>query len=147
MKEQTVGFTGTRRGMTAIQKEQVTKLVISLRESGYSIARHGMCVGADEDFHNIVRELEFYVIGHPGVNSRGACPSRGRTKPDLILEALPFIERNHIISDFSSVMIATPKALYEEFRGSGTWATIRYTKRQHRKLFIVYPTGMIEESA
>jgi hypothetical protein len=33
---------------------------------GYRRARHGACIGADDQFGRIAKELGFYVIAHQG---------------------------------------------------------------------------------
>ena len=47
-----VGFTGTQRGMTDAQRAAVRQLI---RNRAVSFAVHGGCVGADFDFHELVR--------------------------------------------------------------------------------------------
>jgi len=38
-----------------------------------------------------------------------------------------------------------PKGKVEEWRGSGTWATIRYARKVGKPVTIIYPDGEIQE--
>ena len=60
---------------------------------------------------------------------------------DLVEPGEPFLTRNHNIVLFSDVMLATPKQVEEQRRGSGTWATIRYARQAEKPLAIVWPDG------
>lgn len=53
----------------------------------------------------------------------------------------PYLARNREIVNASDLMIAAPFEYFEEMRGSGTWATIRYTQRRRKTLIIVWPNG------
>lgn len=69
-----LGFTGTRHGMDSLQNSKVHELVqeaIELSEArGEPFeVHHGDCVGADEEFHNIVLGFGSFVssiVIHPG---------------------------------------------------------------------------------
>lgn len=49
-----IGFIGTSKGMTPYQKQRVSEL---LRELTPALVRHGDCVGADTEFHQIANSL------------------------------------------------------------------------------------------
>ena len=128
-----VGFTGSRWGMTTPQYITVKKLLI---EWNTTEGHHGDCVGADREFHNLCEELKIRTVIHPPDN-----PSyRAFCKGDVILEEKPYLERNHDIVNNSSRMIATP-ATEKEILRSGTWATVRYTRKIKKYLVVVAPNG------
>lgn len=124
-----IGFTGTRFGMTDIQRMRVI------------VAHHGDCVGADAQFHDIVRVLPgSYIVVHPPVaqDDRAMCVG-DETRP-----ALPFMQRNRKIVDAADVMIATPREMTEQEYG-GTWRTIDLARRRKKSLIIVWPDGTTTE--
>ena len=148
MKVRIIGFTGSRRGMTASQKKAVKSLLVSAQapipDSGFSdapliVALHGDCVGADEDFHNICKELEIDRQTRPCTLEK----YRAHTDAVEIAEPAPPLDRNKLIVESSTIMIATPHS-FQELKRSGTWSTIRYTKFVGKYLFIVYPDGTVE---
>lgn len=132
-----VGFTGTRDGMTAKQKAVVLAALITLHPTH---ARHGLCVGADENFHNLCRELGIYIIGHPGVDDHGKSPFRAHCDVDEMEPELPYHERNDNIIDGCDVLMVTPIGFEEQIR-SGTWSTVRKARERKRTIFMVFPDG------
>ncbi len=135
----TLGFTGTQKGMTPQQIQAVQDLILKLKPA---VARHGDCVGADAQFHEAVQEHlpDALILIHPPqiTNKRAFC--RGA----VALPAKAYLERNHDIVDAVSHMLATP-AEFEEIQRSGTWATIRYARKQNKPLMIVFPDGVCYE--
>jgi hypothetical protein len=132
-----VGFTGTRRGMSPQQYNAVCRLVDELHP--IAAAHHGDCVGADRDFHLLVASRVFgcEIHAHPPDN-----PSlRARMPADVIHDPRPYLERDADIVDSSDVLIACPFERRERYRGSGTWSTIRFSRRAGKPLVIVYPQG------
>jgi hypothetical protein len=101
--------------------------------------RHGDCIGADADFHAIAVALGLPVAVHPPDNSSKRAFCQGAT---LVLDPLPYLVRNHAIVDRSDRMIAAPGERKEQLR-SGTWATIRYARKQGKPLTVVWPDGTI----
>jgi hypothetical protein len=141
-----IGFTGTQNGMTPMQKLVVVK-VLNLAfnpHTGRSVINEvhvGDCIGADKEFVEMVRRLDksTRVIGHiPDKNAKRAfCLYTEERAPK------PYLERNHDIVEESDFLIATPKEIVEQLR-SGTWATIRYARKQGKKVVIIYPNGINE---
>lgn len=134
-----VGFTGTRKGMTRKQYAAVADLLESLHP--YQ-AHHGDCVGADADFHDIVREV---IVGadihiHPPTDDKYRAFKEG----DVVYDPLPYLKRDEKIVEKAHIMIATPEGLLERKR-SGTWTTVRYTRDAEKPLYIVFPEGDIRE--
>ena len=137
-----VGFTGTRHGMTNAQVLEVHMLLGDLQTAGAKEAHHGMCVGADKEFHDMAVAMSYRVIGHPGVTMGGGKPHhRAAVACDLVMPSKPFLVRNRDIVRESHVVIACPYERLEQRQASGTWATIRYTRQAKKPLIILYPDG------
>ena len=147
-----LGFTGTREGMTIAQWVKVGNIIQLLlpKEDGQNEWHDGDCVGADTQANNIVNEINLVrttrmfplvvTFGHPcdKVNFRA------HNFYHVQREVKPPMTRNRDIVDSVDVMIAGPKEYEDVPRGSGTWGTIRYTKRQNKPLIIVWPDGSEE---
>ena len=138
----TVGITATREGLTPQQKQVLTTYLTSLHvEEGH----HGDCVGGDEDFHEICNDLSIPIVIHPPEDERlRAFCSRGvlRTWP-----VLPYLARNKVIVNSIDLLFGCPKEEEEPApaRGQGTWSTIRYARRIHAPVKVIYPSGRIIE--
>ena len=128
-----VGFTGTQKGLTHRQSQE---LALRLQELPLgSTFHHGDCVGADAEAHDIARRLSYNkVVIHPPSNEK----HRAYCKSAHVLKPKPFLKRNHDIVDASDVLIACPAQAYEVQR-SGTWATIRYAKKKHIPVIMIGP--------
>ena len=126
-----IGFTGSREGMSSSQKEQ---FVMKLYELGPTEFHHGDCEGADGEAHDIVREF------FPDVKITGHLPKsfakRAFRECDEYKDPLPYLTRDHKIVDISEFMFGAPLTDNEIIR-SGTWATIRYARKQNKPLFIL----------
>jgi hypothetical protein len=133
-----IGFTGTQQGMTGIQ---AFLLKCELVYTANCEFHHGDCVGADAHAHAIASAHAFKVVIHPPIkcNKRAWCKGANVT----VLPTKDYIARNHDIVDATDMLIATPKTEAEELR-SGTWATVRYARKQGKPVVIVYPSGRIE---
>jgi len=129
-----IGFTGTRKGMTNYQKNEVNKILLMNSLNGDQlIFHHGGCDGADDEFHLIACKYG-QVIVHPGDTKQGK-----KYYDNYITKLVkPYLERNKDIVNESDLLIACPKSFKEEMR-SGTWATIRYAKKIGKNIMIVYP--------
>ena len=102
-----VGFTGTRHGMSGIQKDQLAK-VLRLMPGGF-VFHHGAAQGADTQAAEIAGGYTPTVVAHP------AEPGKE-------------LARNRVIVANSDILIAAPRTDKEELR-SGTWATVRYARQ------------------
>lgn len=136
-----VGFSGTRQGMTNDQVLQVHMLLGDLRSAGATQATHGMCQGADKQFHDMAKALSYFVIGCPGVTTDGYQYFRSNVECDLVMPEKPFLIRNRNIINESDVILITPKETREQFKGSGTWASIRYARTANKPLVVIWPDG------
>lgn len=137
-----IGFTGTRFGMTDRQHSSVAALVAELTICKPFAGHHGLCVGADSQFHHICRAFsDARVIGHPGPDwpNGDLC---SRVECDVTLPPLTHMKRNRAIVSDSHAMIATPFEDEPQERG-GTWATIRMALRAllERRLTLLYVIG------
>ena len=136
-----IGFTGTRRGMTVKQVEEVTSLIMKYKPDE---VHHGVCIGADETFHAAVRTVAktvskpIRIEGHP---SNLGNELRAKVQCDFMYPPEDPLVRNKAIVAAVDLMIATPKEAEERTgRGSGgTWATVREARRQGVKLLIIKP--------
>lgn len=140
-----LGFTGTRQGLTQTQRAALLRSLrktLDVTASGlHQTVHHGLCVGADEEFHFLIRSLFFKVIivGHPG-----AVPERLRSSApvDELRAVKPPIERNHDIVNETRFLLACPFGDHEILH-SGTWSTIRYAHRMGRPYTIILPDGSL----
>lgn len=130
-----IGFTGTKKGMTNIQKDRVLGILAYHRPPE---VHHGDCVGADAQFHDIVRKFDqgIKIVVHPPefLMYRAFC------KGDVILPVKPYLKRDDDIVGACGFLIATPKEGFEVLR-SGTWATIRRARDKRKHVTIIYPDG------
>lgn len=103
---------------------------------------HGDCIGADEIAHSIVRE---YKSARVQIFPPLSGTFRANCNFDSIMPEKEYIERNHDIVDSSDFMIACPNG--EEKVRSGTWATIRYARKQNKRIVIIKPDGNIDNAS
>jgi hypothetical protein len=140
-----VGFSGTQAGMTEAQKRMVRNLVGELWPSN---VHHGDCVGADEEFHNIVlEELPDCMIHiHPGTDGNREMPKRayclGPIDRVRIYEPKPYLMRNIDLVRQSEALIAAPQQSKPVMR-SGTWTTVRKANRYGKVLYVILPDGEV----
>jgi hypothetical protein len=135
-----IGFTGTRNGMTELQRLAVTVMLASCRNlPGQHEFHHGNCVGADADAAVIAKASGLRVVAHP-------CDITGMqadTVADETRSPKRPLDRNHDIVDETDILIAIPATRHEVLR-SGTWATVRYWRRHARHhLRCVLPDGTL----
>lgn len=136
-----LGFTGTQFGMTNIQAQIVFDEMMfygQVPEDAVTEAHHGMCVGADKDFHELLGYMpkSLLVHGHPPINTSKM--AKGLIC-DVMHAPLEYLARNRAIVDAVDTLFAAPKG-DEELR-SGTWSTVRYARRKGINIRIVMPDG------
>lgn len=132
-----VGFTGTSIGMNDTQARGVRNMLLEIIPN---VAHHGMCKGADANFHWIVRNMfgAFCRIeGHPPINKINA----DMVPVDVMHPDKDYIVRDKDIVDAADVMLATP--FCPEIRRSGTWTTVRYARKREKPTIIFMPDGQI----
>jgi hypothetical protein len=133
-----IGFTGTRKGMTAAQQQELRELLAAT--PGVTL-HHGDAIGADAQAHEIAAELGASVVIHP--------PSEDgqrafKSAPD-IRAPKPYLDRSKEIVRETEMVAAAPASEVEELR-SGTWSTIRYARRLGRPVWLILPDGRIYAS-
>lgn len=132
----TVGFTGTRHGLTSAQCLELRASLVNLRVDEF---HHGDCVGGDETAHEIAFSLKIPIIIHPpNVDKYRA----GCTNAMAVKDPVDYHTRNRSIVLSSNVLIACPRGTEEAHR-SGTWSTIRFAKKRNRQIIIINPDGKI----
>lgn len=140
-----IGFTGTRKGMTDAQKRAIADIIA---DQVPALIVHGGCYGADGEFdtlcvlnsssHTLIRVRPSNIPNTQAKLSFHACRE--------IMPAKPPLSRNHNIVDDAVLMLATPRGFEEEQR-SGTWAAIRYARKTNKPLIIIYPDGQTPDKA
>jgi len=133
-----VGFTGTRNGMTYEQREAVGKLLDDFLPEQ---VRHGDCLGADEQFHELARERGIPVFVHPPNDNklRAYCMAAV-----AVANPAAYHVRNKDIVTASAALIATPFEDTEEDKG-GTWMTVKFARAKGMHIYIVWPNGEVTE--
>ncbi len=129
-----IGFTGTREGMTDRQK-QAFELIARPHSGVWHTFNHGDCVGADEDAAEIAHVYAMHVVSYPPINPKSRST---KTKNNITMPEKEYLERDRDIVDNSDILIAAPKSLTPEHR-SGTWYTINYAKSQGKPIIILHP--------
>ena len=158
-----IGFTGTQRGMTQFQREELFK-ILKLKECSEFV--FGDCIGADEQSAIVAINAGVTVFSiHPPDNpvKRAWCfdPEKKMkwnriitpfispaTAPDNIkVRWYPldsYQNRNRHIVDQTQLLIATPKEFTHEIR-SGTWSTVRYAWKLKKDVLIIPPVDRPEK--
>lgn len=135
-----VGMTGTRKGMTNVQRQKLEQLLVSMFiDHDESIFHHGDCIGADAEAHNIAERLGYTIWVHPPEKDE----VRAFKKGEYIEGTKGYFARNRDIVDCSSILLATPVTNFETPKG-GTWYTIRYAAKVGVKCIIIWPNGIME---
>lgn len=132
----TLGFTGTREGMTTAQYRQFGCIIAT---SPPALFRHGDCIGSDAQAHGLVRTTRAIIHVHPPTNPANRAFCNG----DVIWLPRPYGARDRDIVNRCDRLVATPKG--PEYLRSGTWTTIRYARRIGRPVTIIWPNGEVQE--
>lgn len=135
-----IGFTGTRKGLSKVQRQILDRELLSIMHlcpKGWYF-HHGDCIGADAQAHEIAHECSAKIILHPPLNNK----ARAFCEPYMnMLPAKHYLVRNCDIVNVSNKIIACPEG--PEILRSGTWSTIRYAKKQNKRLTIITSDGNI----
>jgi hypothetical protein len=137
MTSHTIGFTGTRQGLTNAQFGSLCQELVQLRDLGFTTLVHGDCVGADSQVHDVA-VYAFDVHIRPPSNNTLRANSMGAK---YTASPKPYLERNREIVETSAVLVGCPKG--DEIKRSGTWSTIRYARRTGKTIIIIKPDGVV----
>ena len=141
-----IGFTGTRNGMTEKQVSKIHTLLtgfVGEINPALILGLHGDCIGADDDFNMLCLSENIKTLCRPCTfeNMRAHRTSQQIAEPETPMQ------RNRKITAQADVMIACPPNYTEIKRGSGTWATIKFSRRAKKPLYIIFPDGtMLKEN-
>lgn len=144
-----IGFTGSRRGLTAKQKIILSELI---PPKSFEL-HHGDCVGADEWAHEFVYYYGHHkkrIVVHPPSDPklRAFC-GLIKFSGDFveIREEKEYLERNKDIVDETEYLLAFPNRdiVHRGPGGGGTWSTVRYAKSVGKPVTIVYMNGNIDK--
>jgi hypothetical protein len=145
-----VGFTGTREGMSQLQKDALS---VWLSRHAATEFHHGSAQGADEEAVRVLLDLApaFDHIKTCAIHAHPCDVPHSGSAAAFILShekhkvRKPLV-RNQEIVDAADILIAAPKGP-EEVR-SGTWAAVRYARKLGRRVLILWPDGTrTEENA
>lgn len=128
-----VGYSGSRYGMTPHQKSEL-KVFLSLRVKKYGVGvfHHGLCIGGDQEAHEIALELGYRIYGHPPIDQK--LMYEFDTSEFVHLDRpFSFSGRNQRIVLNSKILFAAPRV------GSvGTYNAIRHAENYSLPHAIVY---------
>ncbi len=136
-----IGWTGTQKGMTPLQKASAGKLLIELRMTEL---HHGDCIGADEEIHDFALFLrrtgvpQLRIVIHPPQDESKRAFCKGA---DLILPPKTHFARNRDIVVTTEITVGASIADHPLDRG-GTWYTLNYA-RPRRDSYAIWPNGTV----
>lgn len=141
-----VGFTGTRDGMT---DEQRRAFIAWAKTAGATEFHHGCCLGADADAVDVflsAADLGFsrpLIVAHQPAK-KAMLSDESLWSSDVMKPPLDYLVRNRNIVDDSDILVACPKGPEEQ--RSGTWSTVRYARKQGKRVLIFWPDGNVTKS-
>lgn len=135
-----IGFSGTQVGCTVPQSRALLSL---FREYDLTILHQGDCVGADILAHCHARRLGASVVLHPPENPKLRAFSP-MLPGEVVWPLKGYLDRNKDIVLESAMLIACPREETGEVIQSGTWSTVRFARKQDRRILIVRPSGLVE---
>lgn len=135
----TIGFTGTRHGMSVRQKHRLCReLTPLLTQDSRARFLEGDCVGADEEAAALAKFIDartcVIALPGPGMTMRAYAPA------DEVRPIKTHFARNRDIVKECAVLLACPGEMTEQARG-GTWYTINYAKKVGKPVRILWPDG------
>jgi len=126
------GFTGTRLGMTDVQRLKMMT-ILGQHEGEF---HHGDCVGSDAEAHDLVQSFmgRYQIHVHPPVDDTLRAWKIGQVTHPVA----PYLKRNKDIVNMSDFLIATPAS--KQAKG-GTWHAINYAMSIGKHFLIILPDG------
>jgi hypothetical protein len=139
MNPKSVGFTGTRQGMTGAQRRSFVRLIKELNPEEF---HHGDCVGADDQAAVIVDDLcpDCDIHMHPPVDNAHRAMNQ---LAEVIYEPKTHFARNRDIVNACGVLIGISLLPQRQANG-GTWYTIAYAEKKGRTVYVIWPDGTEE---
>ena len=136
-----VGITGTREGMTPLQK----KSLFDFFALGTMMKlHHGCCVGVDEEAHWLAYGFDIPCVGHRPIVTTYEMPvCDGEGGFEELRKPKGYLARNRDIVDETEYLIVVPKEFDEQKRG-GTWYTYRYARSVHKDVVLIWPDGKVK---
>ena len=136
VEDKVISFSGSRYGLTDPQTRMLRYLIHQVPKE----AMHGDCVGADEVFHNMIRELDekVHITAYPSNLERW----RAFCVADKIQKARDPLERDRLMVMLSEMLIACPKS--RRRNRSGTWYTIDYALSRNVLVLLIPPNGKVK---
>ena len=134
-----IGFTGTRRGMSKSQSLRVFSIINGGKDS-ISEAHHGCCIGGDAEFHEMCQILGVGIHGHPPIDKKFMAELTGYKN---LAESNDYLTRDRHVVKSSSLLISAPYTM-APIPHSGTWYTTNYAEKKKKHIIIVYPNGSLE---
>lgn len=137
-----LGFTGTRKGMTESQENEVRDFFALMDRlwgtRGAATLHHGDCVGSDAQAHAIAVSLGWRICIHPPTDEkyRAFCDS----ELTVIQKPFVYLKRNRDIVSHSVVVVAAPAT----GKSAGTKYTISHAYSMRKPVYRVMPTGDME---
>ena len=141
-----LGFTGSRRGMTAAQAATFKRLI---SEENVTLFVHGDCVGADAEAHDMIEAIkpEVNIVVAPSLNASLRAWCKPRT--GVLCEARASVDRNRAIAIMCDELIAVPRKRLVPDGGfipqSGTQQTIEFAQDNGRPVIIINEDGSISQ--
>lgn len=123
----TIGFTGTRQGLSRAQARQLQYVLALLRHADRAVDRKTVFVdgdcpegGADQEARELAVALGCDALPKPPSNRSAAA----------------MLNRDREIARECHVLIAAPLTDEEQLR-SGTWATVRYARKAEKPVVML----------
>ena len=133
-----LGFTGTKRGLTANQEHVLRTVMKTMREHhlGPRTFHFGDCDGADREAFQMAMYNGYLTVAHPPTDST----HRAYCKAHHVECRYAYMTRNQHIVNASDFLVACPNTMQEVMR-SGTWATVRRARTKKIAIGIIWPDG------
>lgn len=138
-----VGFTGTRKGMTAYQKDTLSTFL-----SEHPLELHlGDAIGADSEAFDLMVQANntfgwkrpTVLIGYPSDRPE----YRANRDYDMEHHPMPPMDRNRLIVERTQLLIGCPRST-RNFE-TGTWRTVGFALERRTDVYVIRPDGCVEE--
>lgn len=139
-----VAVTGTRHGMTDVQKCMFEGLLRPMKEF-----HHGSCQGVDVEAARIVHgsfieSARPMIVAHPGPDNDPHVDDSH--VDDLVMPGRRHFVRNRLLVELCDELFALPGEKWENDvppKRGGTAYTVSYARKLGKKVTIIYPDGTL----